>query len=55
MRERNTELRQRLKALTNNAKDNDALFEQTRALVLKLLDANSVDAMYSTFMASMSS
>ena len=55
MRERNTELRQRLKALTNNAKDNDALFEQTRALVLKLLDANSIDAMYSSFMASMSS
>lgn len=53
MRERNTELRQRLKALTNNAKDNDALFEQTRALVLKLLDANSVDAIYNTFIASM--
>ena len=55
MRERNTELRQRLKALTNNAKDNDALFEQTRALVLKLLDASSIDAIYSSFIASMSS
>ena len=53
MRERSTELRQRLKALSVNAKDNDALFEKTRALVLKLLDANSVEALYSTFITSM--
>ena len=53
MRERSTELRQRLTALTAHAKDNDALFEQTRALVLKLLDAPSVAALYSTFMTSM--
>ena len=53
MRERSTELRQRLKALSANAKDNDALFEKTRTLVLKLLDANSVEALYSTFITSM--
>ena len=53
MRERSTELRQRLKALSANAKDNDALFEKTRALVLKLLDASSVEALYSTFITSM--
>ena len=53
MRERSTELRQRLKALSANAKDNDALFEKTRTLVLKLLDAHSVEALYSTFITSM--
>jgi uncharacterized protein YigA (DUF484 family) len=53
LRERNTEIRQRLTALTSNAKENDTLYEQTRSLVLKLLDADSVEALYSTFMASM--
>ncbi|MCB1704833.1 MAG: DUF484 family protein [Halioglobus sp.] len=53
LRERNTEIRQRLKALSTNAKDNDALFEQTRVLVLKLLDAESAEDLYSTFLASM--
>jgi uncharacterized protein len=55
LRERNTDIRQRLKALTNNAKENDALFDQTRALVLKLLDANSMENLYGIFMASMNS
>ncbi|MEZ5573464.1 MAG: DUF484 family protein [Halioglobus sp.] len=53
LRERNMDMRQRLKMLTANARDNDALFEQTRALVLKLLDADSVAALYNIFMASM--
>lgn len=53
MREKNTELRQRLKALSTNAKDNDTLFEQTRALVLKLIEADSPAALYDQFMASM--
>lgn len=53
LRERNKDMRQRLKMLTANARDNDALFEQTRALVLKLLDANSVAALYTTFIAAM--
>lgn len=53
LRERNTDIRQRLKTLTTNAKENDALYERTRALVCKLLDADSVATLYSTFMTSM--
>jgi uncharacterized protein YigA (DUF484 family) len=53
LRERNTELRQQLKALTANARDNDTLFEQTRALLLKLLEADSLEALYSIFTASL--
>jgi uncharacterized protein len=53
LRERNTDIRQRLKALTTNAKENDALYEQTRALVCRLLDAQSVAAIYDTFITSM--
>jgi len=49
LRERNMDMRQRLKALTANAKDNDILFERTRALVLKLLAADSIESLYSTF------
>lgn len=52
LRERNTELRQQLKALTTNAKANDALFEQTRALVLKLLEADSLESLYNIFTSS---
>ena len=37
LRERNTEIRQRLKTLTANAKDNDMLYEQTRAQGLRIL------------------
>ena len=55
LRERNKDMRQRLKTLTANARDNDALFELTRALVLKLLDANSVAELYRTFMDAMTS
>lgn len=53
LRERNTEIRQRLTALTSNAKENDALYEQTRSLVLKLLDADSVQSLYTTFFVAM--
>lgn len=53
LRERNKDMRQRLKTLTANARDNDALFELTRALVLKLLDADSIADLYSTFMGAM--
>ncbi len=53
MRERNMDMRQRLKTLTANARDNDMLYEQTRALVLKLLEADSTEALYNIFMASM--
>ena len=53
LRERNTEIRQRLKTLTVNAKENDVLYTQTRALILKLLDADSVEALYARFIAAM--
>jgi uncharacterized protein YigA (DUF484 family) len=53
LRERNTELRQQLKALTANARSNDALFAHTRALVLKLLETDSLEELYSIFMSSL--
>ena len=52
LRERNTELRHQLKTLTTNARANDSLFEQTRTLVLKLLEADSLESLYSIFTAS---
>ena len=53
LRERNVEMRHRLKALTANARENDTLFANTRSLVVKLLEANSVAELYDAFMASM--
>ncbi len=53
LRERNTELRHRLKSLTDNARENDRLYDRTRALVLGLLEADSLDALYGAFMAAM--
>ncbi len=50
MRERNTELRRRLKSLTANAQENDRLYERTRSLVLSLLEADSLDVLYRAFM-----
>ncbi len=53
LRERNVDIRHRLKTLTTHARDNDKLFEQTRALVLKMLEADSVAGLYTAFMESM--
>jgi uncharacterized protein len=53
LRERNMDMRQRLKTLTANARNNDMLYEQTRGLILKLLEAESIEALYSIFMSSM--
>jgi uncharacterized protein YigA (DUF484 family) len=53
LRERNTDIRQRLKVLTVNAKENDALYAKTRALVLKLLEADSVEALHTLFTSAM--
>ena len=53
MRERNMDMRQRLKTLTANARNNDMLYEQTRALILKLLEADSTEALYGIFLSSM--
>jgi uncharacterized protein YigA (DUF484 family) len=54
LRERNIDMRHRLNTLTANARDNDKLYEQTRGLLLQLLEADSVDALYNGFMRSMS-
>lgn len=53
LRERNVDLRHRLNDLTTRARDNDKLFEQTRALVIKLLEANSVVELYRAFTEAM--
>lgn len=53
LRERNVDLRHKLKSLTTNARENDKLFEQTRLLVVKLIEADSVAGLYDAFMDSM--
>ena len=53
LRERNMEMRRRLNSLTSNARDNDRLYEFTRALILNLLNANSSDDLGRAFSASM--
>jgi uncharacterized protein YigA (DUF484 family) len=53
LRERNVDLRHRLKSLTANARENDKLYEQTRSLVLNLLDADSIAGLYRAFMHAM--
>lgn len=53
LRERNVDMRRRLNTLTGNARANDKLYEQTRALVLKLLEADSIDGLYQTFVQAM--
>ena len=53
LRERNVDIRHRLNDLTAHARDNDKLFEQTRALVIKLLEADSIAELYRAFSESM--
>lgn len=53
LRERNMEMRHRLNALTLNARENDKLYERTRALVLRLLDARDLPGLCDAFMNSM--
>lgn len=48
LRERNVELRERLHSLLDVARDNDQLFEKTRALILALLDAPDLVALAHT-------
>ena len=45
LRERNMDMRRRLNALLQAARDNDALFAKTRALALALLQADSLQAL----------
>ncbi len=53
LRERNSELRNRLSQLIDNARANDRLFSHSRKLILSLLDckntAQAVDVIYSSF------
>lgn len=53
LRERNTELRYKLNQLLGNARDNDRLFEQSKRLILALLECDElddfVDALYFNF------
>jgi uncharacterized protein YigA (DUF484 family) len=53
LRERNMEMRHRLNALTTNARENDKLYERTRQLVLKLLEARTIDQLSLSFLQSM--
>ena len=53
LRDRNVEMRHRLASLTANARENDRLFEQTRQLVLDLLDADDIDTLYQRFIHAM--
>ena len=53
LRERNIDMRHRLNTLTTNARDNDRLYEQTRGLILQLLEANSASELYQAFRQSM--
>ena len=53
LRERNIDMRHRLKTLTGNARTNDKLHQRSCQLVLKLLDADSVADLYQAFIESM--
>lgn len=49
LRERNMDMRQRLAGLLDNARNNDRLFEQTKRLVLQLLESQGLDELAETF------
>ena len=53
LRERNMEMRKRLNSLTDNARNNDRLYDATRALILRLLDASDLDHLTITFRKAM--
>tara|TARA_R110000868_G_scaffold179802_4_gene420157 strand:+ start:4319 stop:5008 length:690 start_codon:yes stop_codon:yes gene_type:complete len=48
LRERNMDIRSRLNSLLDNARNNDRLFEKTKAIVLALLEAKSLDSIVNT-------
>jgi len=53
LRERNMDMRHRLNNLLDNARINDQLFEQTKQLVLKLIEAQTLDQMVDAFVQSL--
>ncbi len=55
LRERNTELQERLGELVETARNNDRLFEKTKRLVIGLLEARDLPALIETLYESLSS
>jgi uncharacterized protein len=53
LRERNMDMRHRLNNLLDNARANDHLFEHTKQLVLKLIEAQNLDQMVDAFVNSL--
>jgi uncharacterized protein len=53
LRERNMDMRHRLNNLLDNARVNDRLFEQTKQLVLRLLEAQNLDQIADAFVQSL--
>lgn len=53
LRERNMDMRHRLTALSANGRENDRLYEQSSKLVLKLLEADSLEKLNSVLLASL--
>jgi uncharacterized protein len=53
LRERNMDMRHRLNNLLENARTNDRLFEQTKQLVLRLVEAQTLDQIVDTFVSSL--
>lgn len=53
LRERNMDMRHRLNNLLENARTNDRLFEQTKQLVLHLVEAQTLDQIADTFINSL--
>ena len=53
LRERNTELRDRLNGLLDVARENDHLFDKTRRLTLSLLEARSAEKLFRNLLASL--
>ncbi|MDB6062308.1 MAG: hypothetical protein JWM78_2411 [Verrucomicrobiaceae bacterium] len=53
LRERNMDMRHRLNNLLDSARTNDRLFEQTKALVLHLLEATTLDQIVDIFVNSL--
>jgi uncharacterized protein YigA (DUF484 family) len=53
LRERNIGMRRRIANFTDNARDNDKIYQQTRELVLALLEAPTTQALCQTFSTAM--
>ena len=53
LRERNTELRDRLNGLLDVARENDHLFDKTRKLTLTLLEARSAEKLFRNLLTSL--